>query len=91
MINNVQRSWQTGNELADNKYFWQSFGYKLDKVLIENTDGLVNGVLFEFKPTIPNLTKVLSQAIVYLSKMRNKGGIPIPSKIVLIDMVDCKN
>jgi hypothetical protein len=29
---------------------------------------------------------VLTQAIHYLSKLRIKGGIPIPSKIVLVDI-----
>ena len=82
----TERSWQSGNERADNLYFWRSFGFNEKEVLTENTDGIVKGALFEFKNNIADLNTVLVQAIHYLSKLRNKGGIPIPSKIVLIDI-----
>lgn len=82
----MERSWQSGNERADNLYFWRSFGFNEKEVLTENTDGIVKGALFEFKNNIADLNTVLVQAIHYLSKLRNKGGIPIPSKIVLIDI-----
>lgn len=82
----IDRSWQSGNERADNLFFWRNFGFDETKILIENTDGIVKGVLFEFKNNIGDLNIVLLQAIHYLSKLRNKGGIPIPSKIVLIDI-----
>lgn len=80
------RSWQSGNERADNLFFWRTFKFDEKDVLIENTDGIVNGTLFEFKNSIADLNIVLVQAIHYLSKLRNKGGIPIPSKIVLVDI-----
>lgn len=82
----IDRSWQSGNERADNLFFWRSFGFNEKDVLIENTDGIVKGTLFEFKNNIADLNAVLVQAIHYLSKLRNKGGIPIPSKIVLVDI-----
>lgn len=82
----IDRSWQSGNERADNLFFWRTFGFDEKEVLIENTDGIVNGALFEFKNNIADLNIVLVQAIHYLSKLRNKGGIPIPSKIVLVDI-----
>lgn len=82
----ADRSWQSGNERADNLFFWRHFGFNEKDVLIENTDGIIKGALFEFKNDISDLNAVLMQAIHYLSKLRNKGGIPIPSKIVLIDI-----
>lgn len=82
----IDRSWQSGNERADNTYFWQKFGFDTDEVFIQNTDGIVKGTLFEFKNNIPDLNKVLIQAIHYLSNIRVKGGIPIPTIIVLIDI-----
>lgn len=39
-------------------------------VLVENCDGVYNGVLFEFKLNINDLNKTLLQAIKYLSRMR---------------------
>lgn len=85
-INFIEKSWQSGNERADNLYFWRSFGFNDEEILTENTDGLIKGTLFEFKNNIGDLNIVLAQAIHYLSKLRDKGGIPIPSKIVLIDI-----
>lgn len=82
----IDRSWQSGNERADNLFFWRNFGFDEKDILIENTDGIVNGSLFEFKNSIADLNAVLVQAIHYLSKLRIKGGIPIPSKIVLVDI-----
>lgn len=70
----TERSWQSGNERADNLYFWRSFGFNEKEVLTENTDGIVKGALFEFKNNIADLNTVLVQAIHYLSKLRNKGG-----------------
>lgn len=85
-MKSIDRSWQSGNERADNIYFWQKFGFNTDEVFTQNTDGIVKGTLFEFKNNIPDLNKVLVQAIHYLSNIRIKGGIPIPTKIVLIDI-----
>lgn len=83
---NIVRSWRSGNERADNTYFWSAFKFNKNEVLIENTDGIIKGCLFEFKNSILDLNIVLGQAIRYLSKIRNKGGIPVPSKVVLIDI-----
>lgn len=54
-------------------------------VLIENTDGVFNGCILEFKLTINNLNKVLFQAIKYLSRLRIKGE-SVPKTILLIDL-----
>ena len=59
--------------------------YLNNEVLIDNTDGVWNGNLFEFKLNIDNLNKVLLQAIKYLSKMRVKGE-SVPSNILLVDL-----
>ena len=40
-----------------------------DGVLVENCDGVYNGVLFEFKLNINDLNKTLFQAVKYLSQM----------------------
>ena len=56
-----------------------------DSVLVDNTDGVYNGNIFEFKLNIGNLNKVLYQAVKYLSKMRIKGE-SVPATILLIDL-----
>ena len=85
-VKNNQYSWKSGNELADNIFFWQSFGFNEEVVKKYSTDGIVKGTLFEFKNIISDLNKVLNQSIIYLSKIRNKGGVPIPTKIALVDI-----
>lgn len=56
-----------------------------------NTDGVINGVLFEHKPVINSaaapLNRVLGQAIKYLSKKRI-NGIDVPDTIILISQND---
>lgn len=56
-----------------------------DSILVDNTDGVYNGVLLEFKLSINNLNSVLFQAIKYLSRMRIKGE-SVPRTILLIDL-----
>lgn len=63
--------------------------YKNNPVIVDNTDGVYNGNIFEFKLNINNTGKVLFQAIKYLSKMRLKGE-SIPARILLIDLNDTK-
>lgn len=58
-----------------------------DSILVDNTDGVYNGCLFEFKLNISNLNKVLFQAIKYLSKMRIKGE-SVPATIILVSLND---
>lgn len=59
--------------------------YINNEVLIENTDGVYNGNLFEFKLNITNLNTVLFQAIKYLSKLRI-SGIPVPATMILVSL-----
>lgn len=54
-------------------------------VLVDNTDGVYNGNIIEFKLSINNLNRVLFQAIKYLSKMRIKGD-SVPATILLVDL-----
>lgn len=56
-----------------------------DSVLIDNTDGVYNGNIFEFKLNISNINRTLFQAIKYLSKMRVKGE-SVPATILLVDL-----
>ena len=56
-----------------------------DSILVDNTDGVYKGNIFEFKLTINNLNKVLFQAIKYLSKLRIKGE-SVPATILLVDL-----
>ena len=56
-----------------------------DEVLVENCDGVYNGVLFEFKLNINDLNKTLFQAVKYLSQMRLKGE-SVPAVIILVDL-----
>jgi hypothetical protein len=53
--------------------------------LTNNTDGVYKGTLFEFKLTIPDINKVLFQAIKYLSHKRIIGK-PIPAQIMLVSL-----
>lgn len=67
--------------------FFKKFriNYKDHDVLIDNTDGVYNGNLLEFKLTINDVSRVLFQAIKYLSKLRIKG-ISVPANILLISL-----
>ena len=68
--------------------FFNIFSIPIDEdnsILIDNTDGVYNGNIFEFKKDIDNLNKVLFQAIKYLSKMRIKGE-SVPATILLISL-----
>ena len=59
--------------------------YINNDVLINNTDGIYNGNLLEFKLNIVDLNKVLFQTIKYLSNMRIKGE-SVPANILCIDL-----
>lgn len=68
--------------------FFKNYGIPYDKdnsILVDNTDGVYNGNLLEFKLNINNLNSVLFQAIKYLSRMRIKGE-SVPKTILLIDL-----
>lgn len=72
--------------------FFKNYGIPYDEdssILIDNTDGVYNGILLEFKLNIGNLNSVLFQAIKYLSRMRIKGE-SVPKTILLIDLNDRK-
>ena len=59
--------------------------YVNNEVLINNTDGVWNGNLLEFKLNISDTNKVLFQSIKYLSNMRVKGE-SVPANILCIDL-----
>ena len=68
--------------------FFKNYGipYNEDNsILVDNTDGVYNGVLLEFKLSINNLNSTLFQAIKYLSRMRIKGE-SVPRTILLVDL-----
>lgn len=68
--------------------FFKNYGVPWDEdvsILVDNTDGVYNGVLLEFKLSINNLNSVLFQAIKYLSRMRIKGE-SVPRTILLVDL-----
>lgn len=75
------------NEREGQIDFFENFqiDYKNNDVLIDNTDGIYNGNIFEFKTDINDLNKVLFQAIKYLSRERIKGN-SVPKNILLIDL-----
>ena len=72
--------------------FFDNYGidYINEPVLIDNTDGIYKGHILEFKLSISNLSKVLLQAIKYLSAMRIRGE-SVPATILLIDLNRCVN
>lgn len=68
--------------------FFNNYGIpwqESDGVLVENCDGVYNGVLFEFKLNINDLNKTLFQAIKYLSRMRVHGE-SVPATILLVSL-----
>lgn len=58
---------------------------KIEDIISDNNDGVINGNLLEFKLHITNLDIVLFQCIKYLSSLRIKGK-PVPSNILIIDL-----
>lgn len=56
-----------------------------DDIFRNNTDGILNGNLLEFKLNITDLNACLLQTIKYLSAMRVKGE-PIPANILLVSL-----
>ena len=55
------------------------------EVLADNTDGVWNGILLEFKLSVNDINRTLFQAVKYLSKMRVKGE-SVPAEILLISL-----
>lgn len=58
---------------------------KVEDVLEDNNDGVLNGNLLEFKLRITDLNATLFQSIKYLSARRIKGK-PVPSNIIIVDL-----
>lgn len=56
-----------------------------EDIFRNNTDGILNGNILEFKLNITDLNACLFQTIKYLSAMRIKGE-PIPANILLISL-----
>lgn len=69
--------------------FFEDLRIAADVELTHNTDGIYKGTLFEFKLTIPDINKVLFQAIKYLSHKRIKGE-PVPAQILLVALNEQK-
>ena len=66
--------------------FFKQFNVDYENdVLVDNTDGIWNGNILEFKLTMNNINSTLFQVIKYLSKMRIKGK-NIPANILLISL-----
>ena len=65
--------------------FFKNIGINAEQTLIENTDGVWNGNLLEFKLSISDTNKVLFQCVKYLSKLRI-SGTSVPRNIVMIDL-----
>ena len=57
----------------------------IEDILSDNSDGVLNGNLLEFKLHVTDLNAVLFQCVKYLSAMRIKGK-PIPSNILIVDL-----
>ena len=72
-------------EIEGQEAFFKNFGINPESALIENTDGVWNGNLLEFKKTISDTGKVLFQCVKYLSKLRISGR-SVPRNIVMVDL-----
>lgn len=79
------------SEREGQEEFYNDFLPMIDKkltiedILSDNTDGILNGNLIEFKLNISNLNSVLFQTVKYMSSMRIKGKT-LPKYIVLISL-----
>lgn len=76
------------NEREGQIKFFENYGIPYDTdptVLTNNTDGVYNGVIMEFKLNISDLNATLFQVVKYLSAFRVKG-IDVPATILLIDL-----
>lgn len=58
---------------------------KLEDILSDNNDGVLNGNLLEFKLHVVDINSVLFQCIKYLSALRIKGT-PVPAGVHIIDL-----
>lgn len=58
---------------------------RIDDILLDNNDGVLNGNLIEFKKSTKNLNEHLFQCIKYLSVRRIKGK-PVPAGIIIVDL-----
>lgn len=68
--------------------FFDNYGidYQGDNsILVDDTDGIYQGNILEFKLNISDLNKVLFQVVKYLSHMRVRGE-SVPARILLIDL-----
>lgn len=65
--------------------FFKNLGINAEQALVENTDGVWNGNLLEFKLSISDTNKVLFQCVKYLSKLRI-SGTSVPRNIIMIDL-----
>ena len=72
-------------EIIGQVKFFEKLGLDKEIQFTDYTDGTYRGTLFEFKRSIDNISRVLSQAIKYLSRMRIKGE-NIPAHILLVDL-----
>ncbi|MDR0677002.1 MAG: hypothetical protein LBF97_08215 [Elusimicrobiota bacterium] len=84
-IYNNEKEGQINFFSAYKKYIASIKDKKIDDILIEYSDGVINGNILEFKLVINDINRVLFQVIKYLSKMRIKG-IPVPANILLISL-----
>lgn len=57
----------------------------VDEIIADNTDGVLNGNLLEFKLSVKDLNEVLFQCVKYLSALRIKGT-PVPANILIVDL-----
>ena len=84
----AKKTFKSGNNFQSEREgqfeFFRKFGIT-DTELSDNTDGIYNGNIFEFKPNINNIDSVLFQALKYLNHLRIKG-VSIPANILLVDL-----
>ncbi|MFA4975196.1 MAG: hypothetical protein WC839_01355 [Candidatus Paceibacterota bacterium] len=84
----MKKTFKSGNNFQSEREgqfeFFKKFGIT-DTELSNNTDGIYNGNIFEFKPNINNINAVLFQTLKYLNHIRVKG-ISIPANILLVDL-----
>lgn len=84
-MRNYSREWE-GQVDFYNDYLQVVDGtLKIEDVLSDGNDGVVNGNILEFKTSISDLNYVLLQAIKYQSRRRVKGK-PVPATMILVSL-----
>ena len=81
----------TDEKTYQNYFYDKIIGDNLSLRLDRNTDGYINGTIFEHKLNVASYgrSKALSQVLIYLTRF-NRDGVPVPKNIMLVSQEEKK-